>query len=957
MILLIYLCLFTQVVTVLTAVCGDSTIGMADPPSTYSGNIDSNSNTAYVMTDAAVEFSCCGMIKTWKFYASRSGTIKLQVWRTWFNTNFTLVGENTFVVPVEAVNQEIHYEVAEEHRIQINNNDYIGWYTTGTDIIPYSGGARPDNTYYISTSVSVDSTYPFTSNYDNRVYAIVAVVTANKKPYFDNIPSQIHVFDHLAINDVVWTLDPKDTENDDITVSLSQTNTYFKLSTNAIKVKSSLSTTNSFAVALDPQITDSCGVSESITLRIIVENEKPIITSLPTSVEISENNEVETLLHTITAVDGETLTCELHSVLPFSNDTVFEVKQTSTPGEYGIYYVYIPRNRSLDYDSVVRYDVSVTCTDGRQPSDEGHLMVYVIKNIPPEFTDLPREEILPQQSTSSGFIVPIVVTDADTATTSLSYAITCEPSASCPFSRTTTSTGADIKTTVDFSTIQVPAFDIHVTVNDGDTTVGPKVLSIYVENINDIPVFANAESDLKIGVEENTAIDTLLYTYFTTDLDSVDVVTYSWTPTTNTYFDIDSARSDTEFKFVVKATDTKDTATTTVTISIVNVNDVPTLSNTHYVINDTENLGETLLSSPNIDASDPENETLRYTLDCNGYNTTYFEMDESTGDVYFGRDFDSDIGHPPVTECNVTVTDPGGLTDTAFLTINIADTNDFTPEFERDFYNVFLFPTEDIGTILINVSASDGDITETWNIISYGMDQSGLGNSYFNIDENGTISVAMDISAAFDYGQTVILTLSATDGGGLQGFATLSLIFPETTTTSTTTTERPFKTETYPDNGYWYLFAGIVLMMNTVLIINLCMKYCRPCTDIDKRTESQKRDDRIKAAQERKTKVRSDFFSTDDPWSVNRYQSRKVPEKQDPAPAINRKTKRSDEKSVNSLDQASQGTTNANRSSMESFDSSSTSKNLFPYNQQSHHIFNPKTGRTGKRHVDQKSLW
>lgn len=53
---------------------------------------------------------------------------------------------------------------------------------------------------------------------------------SDKKPYFDNIPSQIHVFDHLAINDVVWTLDPQDTENDDISVSLSQTNTYFKLS-------------------------------------------------------------------------------------------------------------------------------------------------------------------------------------------------------------------------------------------------------------------------------------------------------------------------------------------------------------------------------------------------------------------------------------------------------------------------------------------------------------------------------------------------------------------------------------------------------------------------------------------------------------------------------------------------------------------------------------------------------
>lgn len=49
-------------------------------------------------------------------------------------------------------------------------------------------------------------------------------------------------------------------------------------------------------------------------------------------------------------------------------------------------------------------------------------------------------------------------------------------------------------------------------------------------------------------------------------------------------------------------------------------------------------------------------------------------------------------------------------------------------------------------------------------------------------------------------------------------------------------------------------------------------------------------------------------------------------QKQDPAPAIHRKNKRSDEKQVNNSDQTSQGTTNANRSSMESFDSLNTSK-------------------------------
>jgi hypothetical protein len=55
----------------------------------------------------------------------------------------------------------------------------------------------------------------------------------------------------------------------------------------------------------------------------------------------------------------------------------------------------------------------------------------------------------------------------------------------------------------------------------------------------------------------------------------------------------------------------------------------------------------------------------------------------------------------------VTVKDVGGLTDTGFLTINIADTNDFTPSFDLDIYTVFLLPSETVGTIIGNFTATD----------------------------------------------------------------------------------------------------------------------------------------------------------------------------------------------------------------------------------------------------------
>jgi hypothetical protein len=40
----------------------------------------------------------------------------------------------------------------------------------------------------------------------------------------------------------------------------------------------------------------------------------------------------------------------------------------------------------FDYDSTVGYDITVTCTDGRVSSEAGHLMVYILKNTPPQFT-------------------------------------------------------------------------------------------------------------------------------------------------------------------------------------------------------------------------------------------------------------------------------------------------------------------------------------------------------------------------------------------------------------------------------------------------------------------------------------------------------------------------------------------------------------------------------------------
>lgn len=131
-----------------------------------------------------------------------------------------------------------------------------------------------------------------------------------------------------------------------------------------------------------------------------------------------------------------------------------------------------------------------------------------------------------------------------------------------------------------------------------------------------------------------------------------------------------------------------------------------------------------------MSVADPDaGDTKFYTLDCNGYNTGFFEMDSSNGDVYLGRDFDRDAGHPETTSCNVTVRDKGGLTDVSSLTITIDDVNDNTPTFESPVFTFYLDPSDPIGTRVgdVTLSATDNDVSASFSNVRYNVDMTAFG--------------------------------------------------------------------------------------------------------------------------------------------------------------------------------------------------------------------------------------
>ncbi|XP_076313585.1 protocadherin-like wing polarity protein stan isoform X2 [Tachypleus tridentatus] len=107
----------------------------------------------------------------------------------------------------------------------------------------------------------------------------------------------------------------------------------------------------------------------------------------------------------------------------------------------------------------------------------------------------------------------------------------------------------------------------------------------------------------------------------------------------------------------------------------------------------------------------------------------------------------------------VTATDSGGRFDTATIYINITDANTHRPVFQRTPYSASVSEDEPIGTTVLVVEASDGDVGENARI-TYSMDNV----PQFRVDPNtGAIITTQRLDRELSPGYTVIVT--AQDNG------------------------------------------------------------------------------------------------------------------------------------------------------------------------------------------------
>ncbi|XP_060585336.1 cadherin-23-like [Ruditapes philippinarum] len=813
-----------------------------------------------------IDFDCCGVVDKWeaRFYnVSGTRTVYFQVWRpvTAGSSTMELVGQNSMTVSTDGTDS---VNIGQSERITVKSGDKYGWWSEGYDLITYKkgGGEKDNNLMMTLTSPSEGATLDWSgSNVENdRTYAIKMGVRDNTEPSFTNLPNTVNIIANTASGSFVYDVSVTDVDTDDIsTLSVIMTaNSDYSFDVTTYEVTTAATFEFSDVDLLEFVVTDQykrgvmaiwlrcLPLNQGLLVRTLLrqrpyffqeaDSKPPTITNLPATSSISEDETIATSLFTVNVTDpeGSTTTCIIDSTTPAG--APFNIGYIDFNLERFETFTFIDKiissdaSPGFDYATSNSYTLSIECTDG-QYTDSDIFIVSLVKNAEPIFLNLQNSTSISTTDTIGTNVFTVLVYDID----DVSFTMTCVPSP-CPF---TIFASGQIQITEDMSGHTTVGYDAYITVSDGKNTVGPKILTITVADINDPVIISNLP--LTITVVENTAVGTVVFNVSYSDSDTFQAHTFSMATsgTGLTYFSISSTGlvsiltaidyetiGTTTFPFDVTVSDPVTSDTKTLTIEVINENEEPSFSQTSYTISTSEGNAGTVIGTPPFGITDPDtDDTKTLSNECGAY-TGYFVMD-SSGQVSYQSDYDLDSGSLPANcNCTVTVTDSGGLTDTAILTITISDANDNPPVFSPTTYSFHVSYYASTGTSVGTVTATDAD-TGPYGVITYTLDQSSLSLEYFGISNTGEITVLLTPQGSdLAFGTSVTVTATASDIGARTDTASVVLIISGTTTTSTTTTTDRYRSFLEDNKNIAWLSACIAALLVCIGVLAYVIFTC-----------------------------------------------------------------------------------------------------------------------------------
>uniref|UniRef100_A0A0A9XXM0 Cadherin-87A n=1 Tax=Lygus hesperus TaxID=30085 RepID=A0A0A9XXM0_LYGHE len=339
---------------------------------------------------------------------------------------------------------------------------------------------------------------------------------------------------------------------------------------------------------------------------------------------------------------------------------------------------------------------------------------------------------------------------------------------------------------------------IHIISVDGGTPAltGTTTLNVKVGNTNDkIPFFS--PSTQRAEVKEDAQVGDVVHTLVAKDLDVDDIEALNFAasePITavdkngkevlddmsfKDFFSVDRTtgvvkvakplQRDTAAIVRITVLVTDITAATTqqgsgmLIITIIDVNDyAPAFLKPWTITNPTYSV-EILEEQPpdtslgTFTATDQDSNTITYNIEP---ENEYFYINNLTGQVKTKTRLDYE--QTPVLEFKIVAYDSGvpQLSSTAHVTVNVININDMDPTFDKDEYTFWVEENSKAGTLVGQVTATDGDVGYAGKV-SYSFSEP---NSLFTIDkESGEIYVTSSTSLDRETNKEFKLKVLATD--------------------------------------------------------------------------------------------------------------------------------------------------------------------------------------------------
>ncbi|XP_023653219.2 protocadherin Fat 2 [Paramormyrops kingsleyae] len=510
----------------------------------------------------------------------------------------------------------------------------------------------------------------------------------------------------------------------------------------------------------------------------------PEFLNLPNFVTISDESEIGDVFFQVTAMDNDL--GENGSVIYLLEDDFSLFKIDPYLGDVSL-------QRSFDFESMNKYDLSIVARDEGDPSlmCVGELHIQVRNRSNPIFQSplyrlkipenlLPFTTILHVQARNpEGFRV---IYNLGEENSSKSFHI-------------------DFKTGI-LSTADRLDYETqsrHVlTVRATDSVAGTfseATVEIEVEDINDnAPAFS--QMPYMASLPEGLPIGTSVLQVFATDRDSgrnqelfyelmgtgknetdvFEIDPVSGLLVTRQVLDYESIQ---QYHLKVKVTDYGVPPLTSEAFVIINVTDVndnpPNFSESQYQANLSEmaTCGHIVIK---IQASDPDisdHNSLEYKI-ISGNENRHFAINKSSGLISFANVCSRSLD--PFYNLTVAVSD-GVFQKTAPVNIDMMNSNKHSPYFEKSIYEAELAENAETGTRVIRLAAIDPD-DGPYGSVDYTIINK-LADEKFAIDNEGQISTSQPLDRENPTQKVIAIKVMAKDGGGKVAFCTVKIILTD----------------------------------------------------------------------------------------------------------------------------------------------------------------------------------